>query len=134
MRHKALTRKSPIRPAKPSVGRQAPRKPLPPKNAARATERAARVYSGPDRVTWIQAQPSVASGKSPCVNAHVGPKASKGMGYKAGCEWVVPLTQEEHDEWHDGQQSFEAKHNIDLQHWAAITAARYDAYVAERER
>ena len=157
MRRSPIQRKSPIRAsaapkAVQAVPARRPRKtPQTAKSGAgraalKAEAKFARVYGGPDRVSWIQAQPCIVCGKGPCQNAHVGPKGSKGMSYKAGKEWIVPLCATCHGIQHGpqwsgaGGQSGRERllimlgHGIDLQHWAQIIDARYDAYVAERER
>src|SRR4051812_21381777 len=53
-----------------------------------------RKYGSVDRVLWMQRQPSVVSGKTPCVNAHIG---HDGMARKSHHTTIVPLTREEHD-------------------------------------
>lgn len=71
-----------------------------------------RVYGGSARCGWIAAQPSVASGRGPCVNAHV---RTGGIGRKADARWIVPLTFDEHGELHQhGIKTFERKYKIDL--------------------
>ena len=106
--------------------------PLPRVNKARKAESFARAYGGEERVAWVQRQPSVVSGASPCVNAHV---KTGGAGRKADARWIVPLTPAEHDELHRiGQRSFEAAHQIDLAHEAYVTDARYQQWLATREK
>src|SRR5690242_8623293 len=71
-----------------------------------------RAYGGEERVEWVKLQPSVVSGKVPCVNAHV---RVGGMGMKGDYCWIVPLTDEEHRELGEcGRASFEAKYAVDL--------------------
>jgi len=87
-----------------------------------------RVYGSVERVRWIRESRSVASGGWPCVNAHVKPEGElpSGTGRKAGCEWIVPLTWEEHLELHQlGQRSFELKHELDLTAAARATAKKW---------
>ena len=141
MRRSPIQRKSPIRAsaapkAVQAVPARRPRKtPQTAKSGAgravlKAEAKFARVYGGPDRVSWIQAQPCIVCGKGPCQNAHVGPKGSKGMSYKAGKEWIVPLCCTCHDRSH--RATLES--GVDLEHWAQVIDARYEAYVKERER
>ncbi len=78
-----------------------------------------RAYGSQDRVEFIQRLPSVVSGKSPCVNAHV---RTGGTGRKADAVWIVPLTSVEHDELHRiGMSSFEGKHGVNLRALAVQT-------------
>ncbi len=82
-----------------------------------------RAYHSQERVEFIQRLPSVVSGKSPCVNAHV---RTGGMGRKAGSEWIVPLTGAEHIELHQrGMASFEAKYVVNLRTLATQTEERW---------
>lgn len=84
----------------------------------------ARIYGSRERVRWVKAQPSVASGKRPCVNAHT---VTGGTQYKAGFETIVPLTHYEHTaELHQwGKERFEKHYGIDLDAAAVETARRY---------
>ena len=60
------------------------------------------------------------SGRTPCVGHHV---RGGGVGRKAGYEWIVPLTWEEHEELHRiGQQTFEARYGVDLEEEAKRVA------------
>jgi hypothetical protein len=87
-----------------------------------------RIYGTPERIAWVQRQPSVVSGESPCVNAHT---RGDGVSRKADACWIVPLTATEHDELHRvGLKSFEAAYNIDLAHAASITDARWEQHYA----
>ena len=94
-----------------------------------------RIYGTPERREWVTRQPCAVCGVTPSVNAHAGPKGSKGTGYKAACCWIVPLCQTHHDEY-DGRSSpsskkaFEAAYNIDLAHAASLTDARWEQYYA----
>jgi len=76
-----------------------------------------RVYGSKARVEWIQSLPSVASGKGPCVNAHVTPDNGlpSGTGRKADARWIVPLTAVEHHELHQrGELTFQALYGVNL--------------------
>lgn len=102
--------------------------PLKRENRPRKAENHLRAYGGPERIAWIQRQPSVVSGAIPCVNAHV---KTGGAGRKADARWIVPLTDAEHQELHRiGQRSFEAAHQIDLFALATIVDARWEQYRA----
>ncbi len=71
-----------------------------------------RAYGSQERAKWIARHPSVVSGRTPCVNAHV---RTGGVGRKADAKWIVPLTFWEHNEIHNlGQKTFERKYGIDL--------------------
>jgi hypothetical protein len=81
-------------------------------NAARKAREFVRCYESLERVEWIQRHPSVVSGRTPCVNAHV---RGGGAGYKGASKWIVPLTDGEHDVFHQhGKSAFEEMHGIDL--------------------
>ena len=89
--------------------------------ARRATQEGeewARAYHSPERANWTNAQPSVASGKGPCVNAHVDPDEGlpSGVSRKGDYKWIVPLTVEEHrDQLHQwGQGTFQRHYGIYL--------------------
>jgi len=88
-----------------------------------------RIYGPPDRPAWMRRQPSVVSGRTPCVSAHVkaeDPMGPSGTGRKANARWTVPLTYEEHVELHaNGQETFEREHGIDLARAARETHARW---------
>jgi len=85
-----------------------------------------RKYDSLEFIGWTHESPSVASGQSPCVCAHVTPDTGlpTGTGRKADACWIVPLTSKEHDEIHQhGERTFEAKYNLNLadearKHWA----------------
>lgn len=89
-----------------------------------------RVFGSYDRVEWVTAQPSVASGRGPCVNAHT---KNGGAGRKADYIWIVPLTNFEHTaELHQhGQRTFERKYSIDLIQCAVDTEARWQTHLRE---
>ena len=105
---------------------------LNPSNPKRRAESFARCYHSEARVLWIQALPSVVSGRGPCQNVHT---KGDGAGRKAGYQWIVPLTETEHAELHRiGKASFESAHQIDLDHEAAITDARWEQFVAAHQK
>lgn len=82
-----------------------------------------RAFGGEDHDEWIKWQPSVVSGKTPCVAAHV---RGGGVAYRADACWTVPMTYAEHQEMHNvGQKTYAARHGLDLDalavaHWAAF--------------
>ena len=91
--------------------------PLRPRNPKRRKKEFKRTYGSEERVRWIQSLPCVATGGSPCVNAHV-PAADglpSGMGRKEDAEWIVPLTWRAHQELHQyGLAWFEDHYGVDL--------------------
>lgn len=90
-----------------------------------------RAYGGEARVEWIRAQPSVVSGRTPCVNAHV---ANGGMGRKADAAWIVPLTYEEHEELHQvGVLRFEQRYVIHLKSAAVAVEAKWQAHLQSEQ-
>ena len=98
-------------------------------NKARRGKNWLRAYESEDRVEWIAAQPSVVSGRVPCVNAHV---VNGGMGRKAEARWIVPLTHEEHMELHaSGITTFQNKYGVNLLEMAIQTERRWRQH-AER--
>lgn len=112
----------------PKPKRRPPKERKPPKsvNAKRKKREQLRAYGPPLRREWIKAQPSVVSGKGPCVNAHV---VTGGAGYKADARFIVPLTDAEHHELHKtGIRTFEAKYHVDLISLAAQTEKRWEAH------
>lgn len=122
-------RKEPLRRKAPPKAR---RKPLPKTNPVRRAKERFRTYGGIERLSWIQGQPSILSGKLGCVNVHV---RGGGAGRKSDAKWIVPLTEAEHHELHQhGQKTFEAAHQIDLLHWAAVIDARWEQYVASQPK
>lgn len=94
-----------------------------------------RIYGPPERRRWIRQQPSVVSGQTPCVNAHVPPDGDlSGMGRKADYIWIVPMTYEEHEELHRvGIETFERVHDIDLRLAAAAIEERWETMQRARE-
>lgn len=96
----------------------------------------ARKYGSLDRVQWVQRQPSVVSGKTPCVNAHVSPHGESGVGYKADARWIVPLTDDEHrEETDDGIETFCARRGItvdQLRAFAPLTEERWQSFLLAR--
>ena len=101
--------------------------PIRPKKRSAADKQ--RVYGTPERIEWLKAQPSVASGRGPCENVHV---RTDGMSRKADARFIVPLTHEEHRELHQiGTAAFEAKYNISLALEAERTEMRWRRMHAE---
>jgi hypothetical protein len=99
-------------------------------NPVRKAKAFARAYGGERRVRWIQAQPCILCGASPCENAHV---KGGGAGRKADARWIVPLCHTHHAQLHTvGQKSFEAAYgdSYDLHHWAQVVDARWEQYLA----
>ena len=63
---------------------------------------------------WIRSLPSMVSGKHGCEAAHTG--SDGGMSMKASDYTCVPLTPEEHREYHQiGRASFERKYGVSFQ-------------------
>ena len=88
-------------------------------NRARRASEFARCYGSVERVEWVKREPSAASDKRPCVNAHI---RNGGAGRKADYRYIVPLTDEEHIELHAyGKTWFEDRYGIDLEKAAAET-------------
>jgi hypothetical protein len=95
------------------------RTPIRKRNPKRRSREWKRAYGSEARVEWIRNRPSVVSGRTPCVNAHV---RTGGMGRKADACWIVPLTWVEHQRLHDhGRETFEAIEGIDLEEQARLT-------------
>jgi hypothetical protein len=92
------------------------------RNATRHMREWLRAFGSPERCEWIKGLPSVASGETPCENAHV---RTGGTSRKADACWIVPLTDYEHrvELHHLGKPAFNAKYGIDLD----TEAARIDA-------
>lgn len=85
-----------------------------------------RAFGGQERVDWMRWQPSVVSGKTPCVSAHV---RGGGEARRADAEWTVPMTWQEHQAMHDtGQESYAAQHGLDLDALAIETERRWQAW------
>ena len=62
---------------------------------------------------WVRTLPSAVSGRWPCEAAHTG--SDGGMGMKSSDYSCVPLTFEEHREYHRiGRRAFERKHQISM--------------------
>jgi len=103
------------------------RTPIRPRNDKRRDREWTRAYGSEERVQWVQSLPSVASGETPSVNAHV---RTGGTGRKADARWIVPLTWDEHEKLHRvGVKSFEATYGIDLE----SEARRIDKMWRQRE-
>lgn len=121
--------RSPLRQTGTPKARKAIR---PKKQRTGAEERAKheREYGPPGRADWVQAQPSVASGKGPCVNAHT---KGDGASRKGHYTTIAPLTDHEHrGELHQwGQRTFETHYGIDLAACAAETERLWLAHLAE---
>jgi hypothetical protein len=63
---------------------------------------------------WIRTLPSVVSGMSPCEACHTG--VDGGTGLKASDLSCLPLTAEEHAEYHrGGKLTFAAKYGLDAE-------------------
>lgn len=102
------------------------RKPLKARNPKRRASEFARTYESKERVAWIKAQRSVASGRGPCENVHV---KGGGASRKADACWIVPLTRSEHVELHQhGVTWFEARYGLSLEFMAAQTHTAWLAY------
>lgn len=104
------------------------------RNAKRHKKNWLRAHGSLSPVAWVKAQPSVASGKGPCVNAHVGKKGA-GTQRKADADQIVPLTDHEHrHELHSmGRESFEQHYNISLEGEAYWIEAGWQAHCAAME-
>lgn len=89
-----------------------------------------RAFGGEERDEWIKWQPSVVSGKTPCVAAHV---RGGGVAYRADACWTVPMLYVEHQEMHNvGQRTYAARHGLDLEALAIETDRRFQLYLATR--
>ena len=85
-----------------------------------------RAHDSEAFVRWTQSRVSVASGLRGCVCHHVHPDTEipVGGGRKADACWIVPLTDAEHKQLHNGgERTFERKWGINLadearEHWA----------------
>ncbi len=107
--------------AKEIHDRQIPRKP--PGKARRGPARDAEYRA------WIRTLPSVISGLYGCECAHTG--SDGGMSQKASDYSTIPLTQEEHREYHQiGKPEFERRHGIRC---AELARALYAEWRARRE-
>jgi hypothetical protein len=100
------------------------------RNRKRHAANTARAFGAPDRCEWMKSQPSIISGQTPCVSAHV---RSGGTGRRADAKHTVPVTWAEHEEMHAGQKTFERKYGIDLLAEAAKTEARWQQHLARTQ-
>ena len=84
----------------------------PPQQQSQSSRRRkAQPRKGPPRneayKAWIRTLPSLTSGRTPCDACHT---ETGGMSMKASDETVVPLTREEHQEYHQlGKRAFRAQ-------------------------
>jgi hypothetical protein len=63
----------------------------------------ARIYGSKKRVLFVKSLPCATCGvMGHSENAHVAPASEKGVGYKAGFEWIVPLCGTYPDAEHGG--------------------------------
>ncbi len=117
-------KRSPMpRPTKP-IARTTPVKK---RNPERRSAEFIRTYGSELRCRWMQAQPSVVSGRGPCVNAHI---RGDGAGRKADAEWIVSLTNAEHEELHRiGAASFEKQYGLSLYLAAKHTERQWRLYL-----
>lgn len=105
---------------------------LRPSNPRRRKREFERAYGSEARVEWMRAQPSVVSGRTPCVNAHV---KTGGMGRKADAAWIVPLTHEEHEELHRmGVLTFERHYVIHLASAAEAVERKWQVHLQQSEQ
>lgn len=87
-----------------------------------------RAFGGEERLAWIRRQPSVVSGKTPCVAAHV---RGGGEARRADACWTVPMLYEEHEEMHHtGQRTFAQQHGLDLDALAIEYERRWQVWRA----
>lgn len=106
-------------------------------NRPRKAENFVRAYGGRDRVRWINHQPCCSCGltpseEKPTQNVHV---RSGGKSRKADACWIAPLCHWCHAKLHRiGKASFEAEYQIDLDHEAAVTDARWEQYEAAHQK
>jgi hypothetical protein len=97
-----------------------------PVNRTRRAASFERAYGGEARVRWMHQQPSVISGRTPCVCSHV---RNGGRGRKADACWTVPMLLTEEKEYHAiGKRAFEAKYGVSLDALALETEARWQAF------
>jgi hypothetical protein len=64
------------------------------KRKPRSADETLRIYGPPERREWMTMQPSVYSGRTPCVNAHT---KNDGKSRKGHYTTIIPLTPDEHD-------------------------------------
>ncbi len=101
--------------------------PVKKRNPERRSADFIRTYGSELRCRWMQAQPSIVSGRGPCVNAHI---RGDGAGRKADAEWIVPITADEHDELHHiGAAAFEKQYGISLYLAAKHTERQWRLYL-----
>ena len=80
----------------------------------------------PEYLAWIRTLPSVISGRTPCDACHTGEDG--GMATKASDASCVPMTRDEHQEYHRiGKRAFERLHGV---RFAAIARALRRAWKA----
>lgn len=111
--------------------------PLAKANPKRKAREFRRSYGSGDRADWVSHQPCLICSAVPSENAHVPSKS--GASRKGDARWVVPLCLRHHQTAKDSlhalnKDGFEAAHQIDLAHEAYVTDARYQQYVATREK
>jgi hypothetical protein len=81
-----------------------------------------RSFLSKERVKWVRAQPSVVSGRTPCIGHHVKSRGAGGT-YRD----IVPLTQDEHLEIHNrGRLTCEEKWGVDLEQAAINTQEAWE--------
>lgn len=89
-----------------------------------------RAFGGEVHQEWIRWQPSVVTGRTPCVAAHV---RGGGIARRADACWTVPMTYFEHQRMHNqGQESYAAEHGLDLDALAIETDRRFREYLQTR--
>lgn len=96
-------------------------------NTKREAREFQRCFGSPERVAFVQALPSVVSGKGPCVCAHV---RGGGASRRGDARWTVPLTDAEHQEMHRGQASFAMRYGLDLAALAEETERSWVAHTS----
>ncbi len=76
----------------------------------------------PKYLAWVRKMPSLISGRTPCDACHTG--SDGGMSQKASDFSCVPMTREEHQEYHRiGKAAFERKYGVNF----AVEVARLNA-------
>jgi hypothetical protein len=79
---------------------------------------------------WIRLQASCVSGQTPCEAHHVREDGHGGMGTKPDDSRVVPLTRDEHRDFHEiGKEAFELKHGADLELTIWSLRVKYEMHV-----
>lgn len=99
-------------------------------NRERREKERARAYGPEERIKWIQSLPCLICGSTPSDNAHV---ATGGTGRKADADKIVPLCRTHHQQQHQGQETFEEKHQIDLHARASRVEAAWQRKVRSDE-